>query len=156
MAKRIQLLLTEDVRKLGRSGDLVEVAPGYARNYLIPRGIGERVTPSILRQVERRRALEEKRLQEERQAAESIKTALETIGRFTITKQAGENEAIFGTVTNQDVADAIQATASKEIDRKNITVPDINKLGFYSAEVKLHPSVVATVNIQVVPGSSAE
>ena len=154
MAKRTQLLLTEDVRKLGRSGELVEVAPGYARNYLIPRGIGARVTPSILRQVERRKALEEKRRQEERQQAEAIKTALETIGRFTIAKQAGEEEAIFGTVTDRDVAAAIQATTNNELDRRNITVPSIHKLGFYPVEIKLHPDVTATVNIQVVPGSS--
>jgi large subunit ribosomal protein L9 len=151
MAKRVQLVLKQDVSKLGRNGDLVEVAPGYARNYLIPKGIGVVATPGILKQVERRREQERQRLLAEKQQAEARKTALETIGRFVIQKQVGEKEAIFGTVTAQDVADAIQAATNQEVDRRGITLPDISKLGFYKADVKLHPEVTATVEIQVAP-----
>jgi large subunit ribosomal protein L9 len=151
MAKRIQLVLNRDVSKLGKSGDLVEVAPGYARNYLIPQGLAVRTTPGVLKQVERRRELERQRLLEEKQEALSRKSALEKVGTFTIAKQAGEKDSIFGTVTNQDVADAILETTKQEVDRRGITVPDIHKLGTYRAEVKLHPEVTATVEIQVVP-----
>lgn len=151
MAKRVQLVLNQDVKKLGRTGDLVEVAPGYARNYLIPKNIGVVATPGILKQVERRKEQERQRLLEEKQQAESRKTALETIGRFVIRKQVGENEAIFGTVTAQDVAEAIQASTNQEVDRRGITVPDISKLGFYKVDVKLHPEVTATVEVQVAP-----
>ncbi len=151
MAKRVQVVLNKDVRKLGKEGDLVEVAPGYARNYLVPQGFALRVTPGILRQVEIRREQERQRIIEEKKQAEARKTALETIGRFTIEKQAGEGDAIFGTVTNQDVADAIQAATNQEVDRRNITVPDISKTGFYKAEVKLHPEVTAEVELQIVP-----
>lgn len=151
MAKRVQLVLNQDVKKLGRTGDLVEVAPGYARNYLIPKNIGVLATPGILKQVERRKEQERQRLLEEKQQAESRKTALETIGRFVIRKQGGENEAIFGTVTAQDVAEAIQASTNQEVDRRGITVPDISKLGFYKVDVKLHPEVTATVEVQVAP-----
>jgi large subunit ribosomal protein L9 len=150
MAKRVQLVLSRDVSKLGKAGDLVEVAPGYARNYLIPQGIGARTTPGLLKQVERRRELERQRLLEEKQQAETIKKALETVGRYTIAKQAGEKDAIFGTVTNQDVADVILEATKQEIDRRGITVPDIHSLGSYRAEIKLHPDVTATVEIQVV------
>lgn len=149
MAKRVQLVLNQDVSKLGKTGDLVEVAPGYARNYLIPKGIGVNATPGILKQVERRKELERQRLLEEKQQAQSRKTALETVGRFTILKQVGENEAIFGTVTAPEVAEAIQAATGQEVDRRGITVPDISKLGFYKAEIKLHPEVTAVVEIQV-------
>ncbi|MGP1386223.1 MAG: 50S ribosomal protein L9 [Thainema sp.] len=151
MAKRVQVVLNKDVRKLGNEGDLVEVAPGYARNYLVPQGFAVRVTPGILRQVEIRREQERQRIIEEKKQAEARKTALETIGRFTIEKQAGEGDSIFGTVTNQDVADAIQAATNQEVDRRNITVPDISKTGFYKAEVKLHPEVTAEVELQIVP-----
>lgn len=151
MSKRVQIVLNQDVRKLGKEGELVEVAPGYARNYLFPQGLAVRVTPGILRQVERRKEQERQRQLEEKQQAESRKTALETIGRFTIEKQAGEKDAIFGTVTNQDVADAIQTATNQEVDRRNITVPDIHKTGFYKVEIKLHPEVTAEVEIQVVP-----
>ena len=149
MAKRVQLVLSQDVSKLGKTGDLVDVAPGYARNYLIPKKIGIIATPGILKQVERRREKERQRLLEEKQQAEIRKTALETVGRFIIQKQVGENEAIFGTVTAQEVAEAIQAATNQEVDRRGITLPDIGKLGFYNAEIKLHPDVTATVEIQV-------
>lgn len=150
MAKRVQVVLNQDVRKLGRQGDLVEVAPGYARNYLIPQGFAVRTTPGVLKQVELRREQERQRLLEEKQAAESRKTALETVGRYTIAKQVGEQDAIFGTVTNQDVADAIQAATNQEVDRRGITVPEIHKTGFYKVQVKLHPDVTAEVEVQVV------
>lgn len=151
MAKRMQLVLNQDVSKLGKTGDLVEVAPGYARNYLIPKGIGVVATPGILKLVERRKEKERQRLLAEKQQAESRKTALETIGRVAIRKQVGENEAIFGTVTAPDVAEAIQQATGQEIDRRGITVPDISKLGFYKAEIKLHPEVTAVIEIHVAP-----
>ncbi len=151
MAKRVQVVLTEDIRKLGQNGDLVEVAPGYARNYLIPHGKAVRTTPGVLKQVERRREAERQRQLEIKQEAESMKTALATIGMFSIQKPVGENDAIFGTVTAIDVANVIQSMTGKEVDRRNIDLPDINKLGEYQAEIKLHPEVTATVNLRVIP-----
>ncbi|XHX79822.1 MAG: 50S ribosomal protein L9 [Stenomitos frigidus ULC029] len=150
MAKRVQLVLSKDVSKLGKAGDLVEVAPGYARNYLIPQGFGARTTPGLLKQVERRRELERVRLLEEKQEAETRRAALQAVANYIIAKQVGENEAIFGTVTNQDVADVILQTTQQEVDRRGITLPDIHKLGSYKADIKLHPDVTATVEIQVV------
>jgi large subunit ribosomal protein L9 len=150
MAKRVQLVLTQDVSKLGRTGDLVEVAPGYARNYLVPQGKASHVTPGILKQVERRRELERQRLAELKEVALKQKAALDSVGALSIAKQAGEKDAIFGTVTNQDVADAIKAAANQDVDRRSITLPDIHKLGEYKAEVKLHPEVSVTITIQVV------
>ncbi len=149
MSKRIQLVLTQDVKKLGRNGDLVEVAPGYARNYLLPQKMAVLTTPGILKQVERRRELERQRLLEEKQQAETRKAALEAAGRFTINKQVGEGDASFGTVTTQEVADLILAATSQEVDRRGITLPDIRKLGSYKADVKLHPEVTAVVEVVV-------
>jgi large subunit ribosomal protein L9 len=151
MAKRVQLVLNQDISKLGKSGDLVEVAPGYARNYLIPQKKAAHATPGILKQVERRREQERQRQLELKQQAVEQKEALEKIGTLTISKQVGENDAIFGTVTTQDIAEAIQAVISQEIDRRGITIPDINHLGTYKAEVKLHADVVAQIEFQVVP-----
>ena len=151
MAKRVQVVLNESLNKLGQNGDLVEVAPGYARNYLIPKKLVTLATPGILRQVEQRKEKERQKLLAQRQEAEGRKTALETIKRFTICKVVGEGEAIFGTVTSSEVAEAIQAATNQEVDRRGITVPDINKTGFYEATVKLHPEVTATIEIQVAP-----
>jgi large subunit ribosomal protein L9 len=148
--KRIQLVLSKDVSKLGISGDLVEVAPGFARNFLMPQGLAMRVTPGILKQVERRRELERIRLLELKKVAEVQKEALEKSGQFSIAKQVGENDAIFGTVTNQEVSDVIKAAIGQEIDRRGITVPEIHKIGTYRIDIKLHPDVTATIEVQVV------
>jgi large subunit ribosomal protein L9 len=150
--KRVQVVLNQDVRKLGNNGDLVEVAPGYARNYLIPQNKAVFATPGVLKQVERRRQAEQRRLEEQRQAAIAFKDSLETIHRFRIERQVGEGESIFGTVTNQDVAEAIQEQTGKEVDRRGISLPDeINKTGFYKAHVKLDSDITAEIEIQVVP-----
>ncbi|QQE67135.1 50S ribosomal protein L9 [Leptolyngbya sp. BL0902] len=150
MAKRVQVVLTEDIRKLGQNGDLVEVAPGYARNYLLPNGKAVRTTPGVLKQVERRREAERQRQLEIKQEAEATQKALATIGMFTIQKPVGENDAIFGTVTSSDVADVIKSLSGKDVDRRDITVPDINKLGEYQAQIKLHAEVTATVNLRII------
>jgi large subunit ribosomal protein L9 len=151
MAKKIQILLNKSVNKLGNRGDLVEVAPGYARNYLIPQGCGILATAGVLKQVEQRQEKERQRLLAEKQAAEARKTSLQTIGRFVLRKQLGEKEAIFGTVTTQDVVDVIKQMTNQEVDKRNITIPEISKIGFYEAQVKLHPDVSATIEIQVAP-----
>ncbi|KAF3884678.1 MULTISPECIES: 50S ribosomal protein L9 [Nostocales] len=150
MAKRIQLVLTQDVSKLGRSGDLVEVAPGYARNYLVPRKLATQATPGILKQVERRRELERQKQLELKQQAQEQKATIEKAGSFNIAKQVGEGEAIFGTVTTQEVADVIKQITGLEVDRRGITIPDISKLGSYEADIKLFTDVTAKVNIEVV------
>jgi large subunit ribosomal protein L9 len=152
MAKRVQVVLNRDVSKLGKHGDLVEVAPGYARNYLLPQGIAVPASPGVLRQVEQRRELERKQKLEERQQAESRKVALETIGRFVIRKQAGEENAIFGAVTERDVVAAIKEATNQDIERYGITLPEIKTLGFYKVQVKLHSEVpAAEIEIQVAP-----
>lgn len=154
MSKRVQLVLLQDVSKLGRSGDVVDVAPGYARNYLIPRQFATHVTPGILKQVERRREQERQRLAELKEQALAIKTAIQNVGNFTVRKQAGEGDAIFGSVTNQEVAEIIQQVTGHEVDRRGITLPEIRKTGTYKAEVKLHPEVFAQVDIIVLATAS--
>lgn len=151
MAKRVQLVLNQDVSKLGKSGDLVEVAPGYARNYLIPQKLGIPATAGLLKQVERRKEKERVRLLEEKQQSLELKTAIESVGSYTIAKQVGEENAIFGTVTSAEVVTAILQATGKEIDRRVISLPDIGETGTYKAEIKLHPEVSAVVQIQVVP-----
>ncbi len=151
MAKRTPLILNKNVSKLGKIGDLVEVAPGYARNYLIPQGIGVIATPGMLRQSAQRQEKERQRLLAEKQEAESRKDALQTVGRFVIRKQEGEGEAIFGTVTAQDVVDMIKEITTQEVDRRGITLPEIGRTGFYKVQVKLHPEVTAEIEIQVAP-----
>ncbi|PSO49117.1 MAG: 50S ribosomal protein L9 [Cyanobacteria bacterium SW_9_44_58] len=150
MAKRVQVVLHKDVKKLGQADDLVEVAPGYARNYLIPQQLASIATPGVLKQVEQRKEKERQRQLAILKEAQDQKTALETVGRFTIRKQVGEGDAIFGTVTPQDVVDVIKEVTGQDIDRRGVVLPDeISRIGFYSAEVRLHPEVTAHIEIQV-------
>ena len=150
MAKRVQVALTESISSLGKDGDIVEVAPGYARNFLLPFGKAVNVTPAVLKQIERKKAKEKIAAENLKQEAVDFETALKTIGRFTIKKQVGEDGVLFGTVTNGDVAEAIEETTKKQIDRRTITVPDIHNLGSYVVKIKLHPEVNAEVKIEVI------
>ena len=151
MPKRISVVLNQSVSKLGENGDLVEVAPGFARNYLIPQGLASIATRGIVKQVEARKEKERQQKLAEKQAAENKKVAFKTIGKLTIRKQVGEEKAIFGTVTTQEIADVIKQQAGIEVDRRGIEVPDISTTGDYQAEVRLHPEVTATVDFQVIP-----
>lgn len=151
MAKKLQLLLNKNVEKLGKRGDLVDVAPGYARNFLVPQGLGVLVTPGILRQVDQRREKERLRLLAILEEAKSRKTALQTINNFVIRKQVGEQDAIFGTVTTQEVVDIIKQNAGLDIERQAITLPEIKKTGKYQTDIKLHADVTAQITIEVAP-----
>ena len=149
MVKRVQVVLTEKISSLGKDGDLVDVAPGYARNFLFPTGKAVNVSPSVLKQIERKREKEKLIAEKIKQEAIEFKTALKTIGRFTIKKQVGEDGVLFGTVTNGDVAEIIKSSTEKEVDRRNIQVPEIHTLGSYKVQIKLHQEVTAEVNIEV-------
>ena len=149
MAKRVQVVLNADVLSLGKDGDLVEVAPGYARNYLLPQRKAVPVTPAVMRQVEARRAKEAARQAALKAEAEAFRTALITIGRFTVKKQTGGDDVLFGTVTNGDVAEVIEAATKKELDRRDILVPEIHRTGSYKVQIKLHPDVTAEINLEV-------
>ena len=150
MAKRVSVVLSEDVLSLGKNGDLVDVAPGYARNFLLPQGKAVPLTPAVLKQVGHRRAKEAERQAALKQEALDFRTALDTIGRFTVKKQTGGDDVLFGTVTNADVAEAIEAATKKEVDRRDIIVPEIHRTGTYKVQVKLHSAVTAEINLEVV------
>ncbi len=149
MAKQVQVVLTKDVSKLGKLGDVVTVAPGYARNFLFPQSFATTVTPGVMKQVERRKELERQRLAELKAVALTQKDVLEKAGTLSIVKPVGENEAIFGTVTSQDIADAIKAAANVEIDRRDLDVPEVKSIGEYTATLKLHPEVSVSLTFAV-------
>ena len=146
----MQVILLERVAKLGQMGEVVTVKDGFARNFLLPQGKAVPVTPAVLRQVEHRRAKEAERQAALKAEAEAFRTALNTIGRFTVKKQTGGDDVLFGTVTNGDVAEAIEKATSKTLDRRDILVPDIHRTGSYKVQVKLHPEVTAEINLEVV------
>ncbi|MDX2272749.1 MAG: 50S ribosomal protein L9 [Cyanobacteriota bacterium] len=153
MAKRdMQVVLRQNVQGLGKVGEVVEVKPGYARNYLFPRQIAVRVTAGLLKEQKMRQDQEAARKLADKQQAEAYKTALETIGRFVIRKKVGEGDVLFGTVTNENIAEVILATSGLDIDRRNILLDEeVKKTGVYTVQVRLQPEVTASLRIQVSP-----
>lgn len=145
----MRVLLSEEVSDLGSIGEIVNVKPGFARNYLIPRGKAVLVTKSS------QKVVENLTKQLEKKKAEILAQAKELAGRVgktsvTVAKQVGENEKIFGSVTTAELEELLKAEGL-EINRKNITLDqDIKTVGVYSAEVKLHPEVKAKFKVWVV------
>ena len=148
---QVRLILLDDVEKLGFAGEEVSVAPGYARNYLIPQGLAAKVTPGMLRLIESRKAqIAERRAK----ALADAKELAAKIGEIeiSIAMQATEDDQLFGSVSARMVADEL---AAKEIniEHSRITIePPIKSLGSFEADVKLHAEVTAKVKIWVVRG----
>lgn len=149
MAKYMKLILKEDVDKLGESGDIVDVKPGYGRNYLIPQGKAIMATDGAVKQLEMLREKAERRAELTVEAAQEMAERLETTS-VTIPVSVGEDERIHGSVTNQDIADAL-AERDIEIDRRKIEIDDdIKTLGEYTATVNLLSELKATIKVWVV------
>lgn len=148
----MKVILTQDVDTLGSSGDLVNVKNGYGRNYLIPRGLAVVATPSNVKVAEEIRRQTAHRLERLINDAQELAKRLEKLD-IVIPARVGEESRIFGTVTTQQIAEAL-ASKGVEIDRRKIELhEEIRALGVYPASVKLHGDVVAEVKIQVVPES---
>lgn len=146
----MEIILKEDIEKLGYKDDLITVKPGYARNFLIPQGMAIIATPSqkkVLAENLKQRAHKEDKLKAE---AEKMAEALSK-KTIKIGAKVGENGKIFGSVNTIQLADAIEA-AGFTIDRKRITIKNepIKQIGTYEAEVVLHKEITKTINFEVV------
>jgi large subunit ribosomal protein L9 len=145
----VKVLLREDVEALGKKGTLVDVADGYARNYLVPRGLAIKASKGAVKQAEAMQRNREARAAREREAAEAVKARLDG-QRFRITARAGEGGRLFGSVTNVDVAEAVAAQVGVELDRRHIQLTEpLKELGEAEVVVALHEDVVATLLVEV-------
>ncbi|GMA41840.1 50S ribosomal protein L9 [Mobilicoccus caccae] len=145
----MKLILTNEVTGLGSAGDLVEVKDGYGRNYLLPRGLATQWTRGGQKQVDALRKAREARVIASLEDAKGVKGQLEA-RTLTITAQAGGSGRLFGAVTQSEVAEAAKAEGVT-IDRRTVefTAP-IKSTGEHTAQVRLHPEVLATVKLSVV------
>ena len=147
----MQVILTQDVEKIGRRGEIVDVSRGYVRNFLTPRGLAEVATPSKME--EARRSMEEAEEREQRLAERSEEIAA-TLNKTVITIEArtGEDERLFGSVTAANIAGAIQKARDLRIDRRRIMLDEpIKSLGTHQVTVQVHGDVQANVKVIVVP-----
>jgi len=144
----MKLVLKTDVDKLGKAGDIIEVAPGYARNYLIPRGKAIEANKQNLKAFEDYKRAQDKKLKKQKEEAEETAKKIEHIS-CTIVMQA-HDEQLYGAVTNADIAKALHQEGIK-IDKKDILLEEpIKALGVYQVWVKLHPEVKQQVKVWVV------
>lgn len=148
----MRVVLREDVEKLGTKGDLVDVADGYGRNYLLPRGLAIVANKGVVKQAEgmrRTRAIKEQR---DREGAQALAAKL-VATRIEVTARAGDGGRLFGSVTTSDIAAAIEAQMGVPVDRRKLTLADaVKELGPVEVQAKLHREVEITVNVDVVAG----
>ena len=148
---QVSLILLDDVENLGLAGDTVNVAPGYARNYLLPRGLAAKATPGILRLVESRKAQIAARRAKELEDAKALAEKLAAV-EISISMQATEDNQLFGSVTARMIADELAAQGYK-IEHTRIRLdPPIKTLGGVDVPIKLHADVTAKVKVWVVRG----
>ena len=145
----MEVIFREHVENLGRRGDVVKVAPGYARNFLLPRKLALAVTEGNKKIIARERKLSDAREVEEKQTAEALASRLST-AEITIERRVGETEALYGSVTTADIAEAL-AAKGLDIDKRKIHLDDaIKAIGDFTVPVRLHRDVTAQITVHVV------
>ncbi|WP_027364743.1 50S ribosomal protein L9 [Desulfotruncus alcoholivorax] len=146
----MQVILLDDVKKLGKKGDIIKVAEGYARNFLIPRGLAVEATGGQLKNLEmQKRAMDEQKKKAEDKARE-LGAKIDGL-KIIISTRVGEAGKLFGAISNKDIADTLQKNYGLEVDKKKIILKNtIKALGEYPVVIKLHPAVQAQITVNVV------
>jgi large subunit ribosomal protein L9 len=149
----VKIILTENVPSLGTAGTVVEVARGYARNFLIPQGKAMEVNPGNLARFEAQRVRLVEQIDTEKEAALELAARLAEVS-LTIPQRVGESERLYGSVTNAVIAQALEEKGLT-VDRKQLELDEpIKQLGTYQVTVRLAPEVTAQIQVEVVPEAS--
>lgn len=145
----MRVILKKEVPNLGEAGDIVNVKPGYGRNYLIPRGLAMPASEGSIKQVEHQKRLADAIRKQQLESARTLGNKLSATS-VTIRRESGDDDRLFGSVTNRDIADAL-AAEGVEVDRRAIQLEDnIRTLGLFQVPVRLHRDVTAMVKVYVM------
>jgi large subunit ribosomal protein L9 len=145
----IEVILREDVKTLGRAGEMIRVKPGYARNYLLPQGLAFEATEGNKKRIAAESKARASRNQAEKTEAQGIATTLSGVA-LNLSGKAGEEGKLFGSITSQDIADAL-ARAGHTVDKRRVELEHpIKTLGEHSVTIRLHPEVHAQLRVTVV------
>jgi len=145
----MEVLLTETVDNLGSAGEIKKVADGYARNFLIPKGLAVPATAGALKQAELRRQAEARRQEQAKVEAESLAGALSQV-TLTFQVKAGEKDKLYGSITNADIAEAFERETGQAIDKRKVELEEpIRELGSYDVPIKLLPDLAPRVTVIV-------
>jgi len=145
----MQIVLKEDIEKLGRRGEVVKVSDGYARNYLLPLGKALLATPGNMKVIEREKRRYVARLAKERDDNEAVASRIRALS-LTLVRKVGENDMLYGSVTSSDIAEGLEKEGIV-VDKRRVQLVDpIKSLGIYQVPIRLHPEVTAEVKVWVV------
>jgi large subunit ribosomal protein L9 len=147
MARNINVVLTEDLANLGKIGELVRVRPGYARNYLVPRGLAIGATAENVSRIEHEKKVAEAKSTKAKAEAEQLAQKLSAV-KVTIERPVGEGDRLYGSVTSRDIEEALAAQGFV-VDRRRITVEPIKALGTHHVTIRLGTAISATVEVKV-------
>jgi large subunit ribosomal protein L9 len=145
----MEVILLQDVKSLGKKGEIVKVNDGYARNFILPKKLGIEKTDKALHELKLQKAAEEKRQQEILEEAQALAKNIEA-GSITLKIKAGEGGRTFGSVSTKEIAVAMKEQLNLEIDKKKLQMADpIKNFGTYHVPVRLHPKVTAEITVKV-------
>jgi large subunit ribosomal protein L9 len=145
----MKIVLRTDVENVGRRGEVIRVADGYARNYLLPKRLALEATPGNLKQIEQERRVREVHEAKEKKEADALASRIGQLS-CTVVRKVGENEVLYGSVTNSDIAELLEKQGFVVDKRKILLEEPIKSLGIYEVPLKLHPEVLATLKVWVV------
>ncbi len=152
----MEIVLKEDVENLGKVGEIVDVADGYARNYLFPKQLAVKATEQKIKEVKRIKEKERKKEEERREKAEKIVENLEQ-EEFIFSVKAGEKGKLFGSITSQDIMEQIQEKGYQDIESKNVILKEnIKSLGIHKIEVEVYDDISATIDVEVVEADQGD
>ncbi|MDQ7787234.1 MAG: 50S ribosomal protein L9 [Thermodesulfovibrionales bacterium] len=145
----MKVILKDEVKNMGNMGQIVEVADGYARNYLVPRGLAVEANTKNIKSLEHQKRVIQEKVKKVRNQAQELSNKITTIS-LVIKAKAGEEGKLFGSVTTMDIAESLK-NEGMEIDKKKISLDEpIKRLGSYTVNIKVHPEVTTQVNLQVI------
>lgn len=146
----MQVVLLQDVNKLGKKGDIVNVSDGYARNFLYPKNLAAPATESKLKEIKTQKQNQAVKKQKEEEEAKALATKISGL-TVVLKAKIGEAGRLFGAISNKDIADGLKEQHNYKIDKKKITLKEpIKSLGTYTITVKIHPVAHADINVEVV------
>lgn len=145
----MKVILKEDVKSLGKKGKVCEVSDGYARNFLIPRGLALQATEGNVQDLAHKQKQENLRKEKEKQAAEDSKSKIEEM-EIILTVKVGDTGRLFGSVTNKEIAETLEKKYKIKIDKRKIEVKEpIKNIGEHKVFIKLHPEVIADLKVRI-------
>ncbi len=147
MASHVQVILTQDLANVGKGGELVKVRPGFARNYLVPRGLAIGATEGNVRELEHQKRVAEAKSAKVLSEAQELAQKLSTVS-LTITRQVGEGDRLYGSVTHRDIEEALEQKGFV-VDRRRIVTEPLKAIGTHEVQIKLAPTVTATIKVEV-------